>query len=855
MKDPIHEEMEFHFAELVRERLAAGDSALEAERYAHQRLGSRIRIQEEVRDQSAYHRLETIVRHARFALRSFGHHGGAYLLATSILALGIGLSVAMFSLVHAVVLSPLPFLAQDQVHMVWKMDAQVGESTVGELAYPELADLQANAKVDSVALIPAALYGNGRVLQNGTDEPVQIESCPTSVGLFKVLGVAPAIGRDFNARDVGGAPVVILSDPVWRRHFAARRDVVGQMTRLNGVGHTIIGVMPPEVDFPKGAGLWLLLRPDTNRGMTWLQAVARTRPEVSQEALRSAMKKTFRTQVIDYPEVYSRTQGAVVTPVADFLTGSSKAHLYLSLGASLLLLLSACVSAGNLFLSRTMARKREVATRVSLGASRGQIWGQFAVEGAIAAVAATLVGSAFAAVLIRLLVHWAPSDIPRIEMARLDFTALAFAAGIAVVSAMSCLVGPLVLLQEGTFEGSLRGGRAVGSRGGRRLQNAFVFSQAALTVTILVLGLLLLVSYQAMERTDTGFAHGETLTMNLAVKGQKSDPAARRLFYAELLRRLRLAPEVSSAAAVLLRPMEGPIGWDSEYSFEFEAGYRDPHLLTKANFEVVTPQYFETVGTALLEGRDFNEQDREDSPAALIISRSLAQRIRATGREPLGQRLRVFGAWRTVVGVVADARYRRVVQAMDDLYVPDRQATPPTNYLVLRGTAPTDDLLALVRRTLKEIDPNQAIAGEATLSELRGRNQARSRFNVSLMLLFAVGATLLAAAGVHSVIGESVAVRAKEIAVKLALGAGRRRLVGEFIRGALLYVTLGEVAGLIAALLLGTAAADLLYAVAPSDPLVMAGVALFVLSVAGLAAFVPAWIAAGQDPHANLQGD
>jgi ABC-type antimicrobial peptide transport system permease subunit len=257
----------------------------------------------------------------------------------------------------------------------------------------------------------------------------------------------------------------------------------------------------------------------------------------------------------------------------------------------------------------------------------------------------------------------------------------------------------------------------------------------------------------------------------------------------------------------------------------------------------------------MLSGRDFQERDTEESEKVIVISRSLARRIRATGREPLGQRLRVFGAWRKVIGVVADARYRRVVEAMDDVYVPDRQATPPTNYLVIRGSAPTADLLSLVRRTLKSIDPSQTIASEATLGELRDRNTARNRFNVSIMLLFAFGAIVLAAAGIHSVIGESVAVRAKEIAVKSALGAGRRRLVAESIRHALLFVVLGEAVGLVAARILGGAASDILYAVSPSDPMVLASVSALVFGVAAIASFVPAWIAAGQNAREILQGD
>lgn len=851
MPDPIHDELDFHFAQLKQERIAAGDTEAEATRYAHRKLGSVTRIQEEVRDLSLYHRFETILRHGRFAVRSF-RRGPSYVLATAILALGIGLSVSMFSLVNAVVLSPLPFRAQGDVHLVWKSDSQTKPQIVGELAYPELTDLQANPEIESVALIPAALYGNGRVLQSGVQEPIQIESCPTSPDLFRVLGVKPALGRDFTKDD---RAVVMLSDRVWRTHFGARRDAVNQVTQLNGVGHTIIGVMPPELDFPRGAGLWVPLPPNTDRGMTWLQAVVRVKPGIAPQQLLAATERTFQLQVKDHLREYSVTQHAVVTPIADFLTGSSKSQLLLSLAASLLLLLSAGVSASNLFLSRTLARRREVATRLSLGASRRQILGQFAVEAFFAATLATLAGSLLAASAIRLLIRWAPADIPRIETAGLDFTALAFSALVAMLATLGCMVGPALLLRDRNVESLLRGARSAGSRTGRRLQSAFVFSQAAFTVAILAVGLLLFLSYQAMLHTDVGFAHRETLTMNLAMRGPKSGPEARKQFYTNLLEKLHRAPQITSAAAVLLRPMEGPIGWDTEYSFEYEGAQRDPNLLTKANFEVTTPRYFETIGTPLIAGRDFDERDTEDAPKVAVINRTLARRIRSTGREPLGQRMRVFGAWRQIVGIVADARYRRVVESMDDVFVPYRQVNVPTNYLVVRGQAPAGELLALTRGALHEIDPAQAIAGEATLGELLDRHTSRPRFNLSIMLLFALGAIVLAAAGIHSVIGESVAVRAKEIAVKIALGAGRRRLIGESIHQALILVTLGELAGLAVALIVASSAAELLYSVTPSDPRVLLPVAALVFGVAALAAIIPAWSATNQGVRETLQAD
>jgi predicted permease len=858
--DPIDEELREHLEALRQERLEAGDSPEEALRYARHRLGHAPAIREEVRDLSLYHRAESAVRHVRFALRSFRRHGGAYILATAILGIGIALSVAVFSLVDAVVFAPLPIPQQERVHLIWKTDPGNQPHLVGELAYAELADLQTNMpEIQQVALFPAAPYGNGRVLQVGGEDPVQIESCPTTPDFFRVMDAQPVLGRGFAPGDsaAGAAPVVVLSHRVWHKHFGARRDIIHQPVRLNGRGHTVIGVMPPEFDFPRGIGLWVNMAANNERGATWLQAVARVSPGVTREQLQASANRTFQLQASEHPKEYLATQRAVVTPVAEFTTGTARVQLLLALLASLLLLLSACVSAGNLFLSRALARRQEVATRVSLGATQGQILSQFAIESFVAAALATLAGGAVASLLIRLLIHWAPPDIPRIENAGLNFMALAFAATVALLAAVACAMGPALLLRRGNLEAMLRDGgtRTAGSRAGNRLQRAFVFLQATLTVAILAASVLLFASYRAMLQTDIGLGNRDALTMNLSLRGPRVNSENYRLFYLELLDRLRAQPEVTQAAGVLLRPLEGSIGWDTKYTLEFERGQRDPKRVPKANFEVVTPGYFEAIGTPLIAGRDFQLQDTQDTERVVIISQGLARHFRDAGLDPLGQRMNVFGANRKVVGVVADARYRGVVQAGEDVYVPNLQIGVPTNYLVIRGKVPAGELLALVRRTLKDMDPAQAIAGEATLGQLVERNTARDRFNVAILLLFAAGAIVLAAVGIHSVVRESVAVRAKEMAVRTALGASRGRLSAQTVRGVVLCVAAGVATGILASLLLGPAAEHLLYSVSARDPWILTGVAAFVLTVAIGSSLLPAWNAAGQHPRKHLFSD
>jgi putative ABC transport system permease protein len=856
-KDPIDEELQAHFEALVEERIEAGDSPEEAARWARHRLGHRAAIEEEVRSLSLRHRVEAVVRHSQFALRSFHRHGGAYVLATVILSIGIALSVALFSLVDAVVFASLPYPDQDRVHLIWKTDPKNQPHLVGELAYPELGDLQSTIPgIEAVGLFPAAPYGNGRVLQVEKNEAVQLESCPASPDFFRALGVKPAIGRDFEAGDsaAGAARVVILSDRVWRERFGGRPGVVNEPVMLNGRAHTVIGVMPAGFDFPRGMGLWVNLPAAKMRGMTWLQAVARVKPGVDRDQLQRAVDRTFRMQIVDHPKEYVASQRAVVTPIDEFLTGTSKPQLLLSLIASVLLLGSAWVSAGNLFLSRTLARRQEVATRISLGATPGQILSQFAVEALVAAAIASLAGAVMAVGLIRVLILWAPPSIPRIENATLSPMALGFAAGMGLVAALACGLGPALLLRKSNLEAMMRdgGARMAGSLSGGKLQRGFVFLQAALTVAILACCGMLFESYRAMLNTDIGLGNRDALTVNLTLAGPRVNPESYRAFYIELIDRLRARPEVSHAAGVLLRPLEGSIGWDASYELELDQGRRDPAHAPKANFEVVSSGYFAAIGTPLLSGRDFNEHDSMEAEKVVVISKSLAKHFQDLGVEPLGQRLKVFDAMRKVVGVVADARYRGVVQAGEDVYLPHRQIDIPTKYLVVRGRVPAGELLAFVRGIVKEMDPQQAIAGEATLGELIDRNTARDRFNVLLLMLFAVGATVLAALGIHSVMREAVMVRAKEIAVRMALGAGRGGVAFQTTRRILMFAGSGVVGGVVAALFVAPLAVDLLYGVSPREPRILLGVACFVAVVAVASAVLPAWRASGEDPRKQL---
>ncbi|HXE13443.1 MAG TPA: ABC transporter permease [Bryobacteraceae bacterium] len=483
--------------------------------------------------------------------------------------------------------------------------------------------------------------------------------------------------------------------------------------------------MAPGVEFPRGAGFWFPLGVDKNvvenRRATSLQAIARARPGVSHETVAKQVGALVRRLAAEHPEAYSASQKAVMTPLIAYWSGSSRPQLRILLGASVLLLIASTISAGILILSAILARRAEIATRIALGAQARQILSQLGAEGALMAGTAGVAGAMLAAFAVRFLVRWAPADIPRTGDAGVNLDSICFSAICAVLAAVFCTLIPGIAAMRLPLESVLREGtgtRLSLSRRSLKTRNFFVLGQAAVTVAMLAIAGLFVLSYRSMISADVGFPNRDALSVNLQLRGpglfggKSLDPRMRRAFYPQLLKRLRESPGVISAAAVLVRPLEGVIGWDRGYEFEFEAGRRKPEVLPKANYEAISPDYFRTVGTPLLEGRDFSDHDTEKR--CCDRQPQLAERISKTGYSPLGQRIRFKGSsnWLKIVGVCGNARSRNVTQEDASIFVPSLQAQDP-HYLVIRGKQSVSGLSLLVRQTLAQMDPTQAVAGDA----------------------------------------------------------------------------------------------------------------------------------------------
>ena len=858
MEDDLDAELQFHLDRLTDQHVRAGKAPGEARRLARIALGGVSQVKEQCRESWGVSWINTLVRDLGSALVRMRRYPRSAAVVESSLALGIGMSVAMFSLVDAVLLRPLPFPDQDSIYVIQKADPLAG-THVEELAYPELVDLQESIQgFEYVAATPTSLYGNARVLETGTADPVQLEASPVSHDFFRVLGVSPSLGRGFTDSDerVGAPPVVVISDGTWREHLGADPGIIGRTVRLNGQGHTVIGVMAPGVEFPRGAALWVPLgieqRIIERRGATFLQAVARAKPGYSRKQVDSDVSALFKRLASEYPEAYSSSQRGVVIPLVNYWTGSARIHLWIVLGASLLLLTAAAISSGGLLLSRAVSRRSEIATHLALGAPPRRVIAQMAAEGAVAGGIAAIAGLGIAYLVIRSLVRWPPADIPRLAEASLDLNSFCFAAGATAFVSVVCSLAPGWAASRMRLESAIREGdpRSSVSHRASRARDLFVLVQSAVTFVLLVTAVLLVLSYRSVAFVETGFANRDALTMDVTLRGpglfpaQSFDAATSHAFYSHLMQRLRDEPGVTSAGAILLRPLAGPIGWDIPYEFEFEAGSRDGKQRPKANYEVVTADYFETVGSPLLQGRDFDSRDSEEAEPVAIISETLADQVRSAGHAPLGHRIRIgIGrrGWRRIVGISGDARYRSGTHSGAHLFLPILQARQPTRHVVIRGPQPRQELSALVQRVVREIDPSQNAGDPLTIGELIDRDTARHRFNVILLLWFGACAVILAVTAVYSVIAETMAARRTEVAIKSALGAQRNRVVRDLVVRTIRFAVLGLAVGTAAVSVFGKLSPDVFRGASARDPIVLISVGAFLFVVSLGAAVWPAW--------------
>jgi putative ABC transport system permease protein len=801
----------------------------------------------------------------RYTTRMWLKRPGFTLLAVLMLALGIGTNTAIFSVINAVLLRPLPFAEQERLVVAWKKDA-VAYNPLVEMAFAEFRDWQMqNRSFEGMAVMPTIVLGAGYIL-TGQGDPVQVESSKVSGRFFDLLGVEAALGRVFDESDdvVNGPKAAVLSDQLWRERFGSDPNIIGRSITLTEQSFNVIGVMPPKFDFPKGAEIWVPFQavawPPSleNRQAGFLQVVGKLKAGVTLTQAEAELNTIIARVAAEHPETNAEGQSVVLKPLTEYLFGNARPALWALLAATGLLLLIGAANVTNLLLVQASVRRREFAVRAALGAGPWQIARQLLCESCVLAGCGGLTGVVLAYWLIDLLVWAAPADIPRIETVRLDANVLVFS--LLVILLTACLAGlapaltaTRINLNELLSEGSTK---LAGGGSGKSFRSFLVVAEIAITLVLLIGSALILRSFLNLTRVDLGFDPHNVATMQLRLAGSKySAVIARRDFYRRLIERLESEPGVIAASAVLMRPLDGEVGWETHFAMPgqtLEEIAKNP----VANFTVITPHYFRTFGIPLKAGRDFSDFDSADKPPVAIINETMARRLIAAGVDPVGHGIHLDpdlqSPLATIIGIAGDVRHREFEDQRYSIYRPNTQTGHALNHFAVRTAGDPAGVMPTVRRAIAAIDPTQVATSVATTEQQVATHLARPRFNALLLNWLSGLAVLLAAVGIYGVVAYSVAQRTGELGIRLALGAQAKDILKLIVVENLKLVGAGVVGGLACAAVLTRLLQRLLFGVTATDPLTFTVIPILLISVALLACWLPARRATKVDPMIAL---
>ena len=798
----------------------------------------------------------------RFALRTFRQAPAFTAVAILTIALGIGATAAIFSVVKGVILEPLPYPDAERIVMVW-MDNRRLQLREDIHSYPNLADLKAQNR----SLSHLAPYREtGFNLTGGDAEPQRVLGGALPAEVFDALGVRPAVGTLFTAdhEQAGNDRVVVLGHGLWRARFGGETSVIGTEIELNGIKRTVVGVMPAGFGFPsEQSQLWVpLVIPEavrTARGSFSFPAIGRLAPSVSLESARADLAGIAKRLAEEYPG--NRDYGVWVVPLPQQVVGPTlRTALWIMLAAVAGVLLIACANVANLLLSRAAVREREVTVRMALGASTGRLVRQLLSESLVLSIFGGIGGVLLAWVGIRVLRAIAPVDLPRMNEVGVDGTVLLVTAAVTILTGLLFGLIPAVQSSRTSLSGTLHeGGRgATSGRAGQRLRRSIVAAQLALVVVLLTGAGLLVRTFATLQSTRLGFEPAGVLTLTLQLSGTKYAQAAPiAAFYNSLLERVRAIPGVRSAGTVSTMFLSKTPNSAGIFAEGRESRPEDKEV----TFDAASPGFFDAVGARLVAGRFFDGTEAENGPQVAVINERMATYYWPnTGA--VGRRWRFGGAdsdstespWITVVGVVADMRRTGLdTPVREESFVPLTQGTGRGNMVVIRTVGEPLGIVPQVRAILRELDPTQPIIRIATMEQQLSGLIAQRRFNMVLVGAFAGLALVLAIIGVYGVTSYLVAQRTKELGVRLALGAQPSRVARLVVADGMRVALIGILTGIVAAIFATRLAATLLYGVSPRDPVTIGTVAAILLVVTTLANWLPARRAARVDPLVALR--
>ncbi len=793
----------------------------------------------------------------RQTIRRLLRQPAAPALAVVTLALGLAISTALFTVTRDVVLKPFPFRDQERLIAVWSDIPSRGVPHL-ELTLAEYEAIRDRSKsVEDAAVVSAA---NFNVIVN-TPEPVNVATNFVSRTFFRMLGVRPLHGRVFSDAEhkVNGPKVALLSHRLWTSLFGAKTGILGKPIDLDGDQFTVVGILPRELDFPAGADLIVPLEPffaagdPDDRHSTVLEGVARLKKGVT---LESAVAE-FNTLDAGAPDKYEGVRKHAL-PLVDEILGSTGPAMKTLFIMALLVLAIATFNAASIFVARAVARQRDFSIRVAIGASRSALLRDILAETLLVSLTAAIAGFFLARASVAALVRFGPATIPRLDQAQVSLSTYLFAAGAAILIAVICAVVASfrTVGSHGLRESVDRGHAALRSR---RLLTTLAAVQLAVAVVLLVGAALMIRSFLAVASIDAGFSRERVLTVHLPLPaGPYSDAAKRKAFFTNVVERLRRAPGIEAAGAVLIRPLEIELGWDWTHTVEGQ-GAAEQERNPLANLESITPGYLEAMGVPLLRGRFFDDRDTEKTTPVMIVGRSFAMRhwgtLNVVGKRVKNGKPDSKGQWATIVGVVGDVRYRGLTIEKQDVYHPYLQSIWTPQYVALRTSTTPRAAEATLRAIVRELDPSVPVSSVRTTADLIDAKLAQPRLNAWILATFASVALLLSIVGVYAVLSYAVRNRTTEMGVRLALGAHAGDLLRMVVRDAATLSLAAAVFGCAAALVLTRFLGGFLHGVSRAEPAILALAAVIVIASAVLGSMVPALRASRTNPVVALRDE
>ena len=805
--------------------------------------------------------MQTLLQDLRYGLRMLWKTPGFTAIAILSLALGIGANTAIFSLVNAVLLKPLPFSEPERLVMVWEDMSAIGFPS-GEPAPGTYSDWKAHNQVFE----DMATLNWRNVNLTGDGEPEKVPAYGVSANLFPLLGSQPVLGRNFLPEEdrPGAAKAVMLSHALWQRRYGGDPGIVNRDILLNGEKYTVVGVMPADFQFlQRYIGLWVAAaftqEELANRASHYLTVVARMKPNVTLKQADADIKAITARIAQDYPDQAESMSSSVVS-MREQLAGKVRNSLLMLVVAVAFVLAIACANIASLLLSRATARRKEIAVRTALGASRLQIIRQLLVESILLAGIGGAVGLLFALWSFTLLQQLIPVGMTRIASLQIDLPVLCYAMAISLITGIIFGLVPALQASKVELNEALKqsAGRTGASAAGGRLRGAFVVAEVALALVLLVgAGLLIQTIFHLRDQYSV-FQPDTLLTMRTALPEDRYTQHAKRVaFYDQVLERVQALPGVTSAGYTTSVPLQWKGGANN---LLIEGRQPEPGASPNAIHRQVSNDYLQTIGMSLRQGRYFDQRDNQQSQPVALVNETMARQY-WPDEEPVGKRFRIAvnaAPWLTIVGVVADVRQMGMdVAVKAEMYVPYRQIKSHPWYtprdLVIRTTGNPENLVAGVRQEIRAVDPDLPVSNIVTMEEMLSQESGSRRLGMLLLAAFAGLALLLASLGIYGVLSYFVAQQTQEIGVRLALGAQQRDILRLVIGKGMTWAFVGVAIGSVAAFALTRLMASLLFGVSANDLLTFALVAGLLTGVALVACYLPARRATRVDPLVALR--